>query len=76
MPLLYVVGNRGARASRLPDHRPAQAGDLLVTANGVAQLLFYLIVLVALAKPLGTFMARCTKAVPAGSIGRSAGSSA
>jgi len=37
-----------------------------VTANGVAQLLFYLIVLVALAKPLGAFMARVYEGRPCG----------
>jgi K+-transporting ATPase ATPase A chain len=37
-----------------------------VTANGVAQLLFYLVVLLALAKPLGAFMARVYEGKPCG----------
>ena len=37
-----------------------------MTANGVAQLLFYLVVLVALAKPLGAFMARVYEGRPCG----------
>jgi K+-transporting ATPase ATPase A chain len=37
-----------------------------VTANGMAQLLFYLIVLLALAKPLGAFMARVYEGRPCG----------
>ncbi|HTY81020.1 MAG TPA: potassium-transporting ATPase subunit KdpA, partial [Candidatus Bathyarchaeia archaeon] len=37
-----------------------------MTANGVAQLLFYLIVLLALAKPLGTYMARVYEGRPCG----------
>ncbi len=35
-----------------------EAGDLLMTANGIFQLVFYVVVLVALAKPLGGFMAK------------------
>ena len=37
-----------------------------MTANGVAQLLFYLIVLLALAKPLGAYMARVYEGRPCG----------
>jgi K+-transporting ATPase ATPase A chain len=37
-----------------------------VTANGIAQLLFYLVVLLALAKPLGAYMARVYESRPCG----------
>ena len=37
-----------------------------MTANGAVQLLFYLVVLVALAKPLGAYMARVYEGRPCG----------
>jgi K+-transporting ATPase ATPase A chain len=37
-----------------------------VTANGAVQLLFYLVVLLALAKPLGAYMAQVYKGRPTG----------
>ena len=37
-----------------------------MTANGVVQLLFYLVVLIALAKPLGSYMARVYENKPCG----------
>src|SRR5262245_48356290 len=42
----------------LPLRRLARAGGVLMTANGIAQCVFFLVVLIALAKPLGTFMAQ------------------
>src|SRR5205814_2156505 len=38
--------------------RPAEAGVFRMTANGILQLIFYVVVLIALAKPLGAYMAR------------------
>ena len=59
MPLLYVVGGGGVPGTAgLPGAGPAQAGALLMTANGIFQLVLYLVVLLALAKPLGAYMAR------------------
>src|SRR5262249_12061541 len=45
------------RDLRLSPRRPALAGEILMSANGYLQIVFYLAVLVALAKPLGTYMA-------------------
>ena len=42
--------------------RAALAGEIRVTAQGLLQVALYVGVLVLLAKPLGAFMARCTKA--------------
>src|SRR5262245_3403329 len=56
--------NRGLRASRVSHPRAAQAGALLVTGPGSLQLLFYLVVLIALAKPLGAYMARVYEGRP------------
>jgi K+-transporting ATPase ATPase A chain len=67
MPLLYVVG--GLVSLGLLVYlvvRAAQAGDLLVTASGVLQLVLYLVVLLALAKPLGAYMARVYMGRPIG----------
>jgi len=36
-----------------------------MTANGYLQLVFYVVVLIALAKPLGTYMARIYEGQPA-----------
>src|SRR5207237_1117692 len=44
----------------------AQAGALRMTGNGVLQLAFYTIVLLALAKPLGAYMARVYDGRPIG----------
>jgi K+-transporting ATPase ATPase A chain len=41
------------------------AGEILMTANAYLQLAFYLVVLVALAKPLGAYMARIYEGQPA-----------
>jgi K+-transporting ATPase ATPase A chain len=41
------------------------AGEILMTANGCLQLAFYLVVLIALAKPLGAYMARIYEGRPA-----------
>ena len=46
-----------ARHLRLPGGGAALSGEILMTAQGVFQVLVYLGILVALAKPLGTFMA-------------------
>jgi K+-transporting ATPase ATPase A chain len=41
------------------------AGEILMTANGYLQLAFYVVVLIALAKPLGAYMARIYEGQPA-----------
>jgi potassium-transporting ATPase potassium-binding subunit len=41
------------------------AGEILMTANGYLQLVFYIVVLIALAKPLGAYMARIYQGQPA-----------
>jgi K+-transporting ATPase ATPase A chain len=41
------------------------AGEILMTANAYLQLAFYLVVLIALAKPLGAYMARIYEGQPA-----------
>ena len=41
-----------------------------MTANGLLQLVFYVVVLVLLAKPLGAYMARVTRGGRSGSTGR------
>ena len=67
MPLLYVVGGaRVAGLAGLPGPGPAQAGALLMTANGIFQLALYVVVLLALAKPLGAYMARVYEGQPFG----------
>src|SRR5262249_40435619 len=42
---------------RLPDHRAVQAGDVRMTTLGWLQLVIYVVVLIACAKPLGAYMA-------------------
>src|SRR5437899_1073801 len=46
--------------------RAAETGDCQMTANGIAQLVFYVVVLLLLAKPLGAFMARVFENRPCG----------
>src|SRR4029434_10956385 len=48
----------GAGVVSLPHGRLTQTGAILMTFNGYIQLGLYLVVLLALAKPLGGFMAR------------------
>src|SRR4029450_10116113 len=48
----------------LPGAGASQAGVLRMTANGVLQLVFYLVVLLVLAKPLGAYMARVSEGRP------------
>src|SRR5206468_4807094 len=43
-----------------------EPGAFLMTANGVLQLALYVVVLLALAKPLGTYMARVYENRPCG----------
>src|SRR4249919_249166 len=49
----------------LPRDRSVVSGEVLMTANGYFQLVLYLVVLIALAKPLGTYMARIFEGQPA-----------
>ena len=59
MSWIYVLsGVAGARDLRLSGHRPALSGEILMSANGYLQLAFYVVVLLALAKPLGAYMAQ------------------
>ena len=47
-------------------HRHAAlSGEILMSANGYLQLAFYVVVLIALAKPLGAYMARIYEDRPA-----------
>src|SRR5262249_29371290 len=46
------------RPPRLPLRRTARSRTLLMTANGFLQVAFYVVVLTALTKPLGSYMAR------------------
>ena len=62
--LLRPRRRRHPRPLRLPLRRAAQAGDLLMTANGFLQVGLYLVVLLALAKPLGGYMARVYEGEP------------
>ena len=48
----------GRRRVRLPLLRALLRGALLMSANGIAQIVFYLAVLTALTPPLGAYMAR------------------
>ena len=57
-----LSGPRRAGHLRLPDRRAVQAGEILMSANGWLQLALYVVVLLLLAKPLGAYMARSTKA--------------
>src|SRR5262245_55580108 len=56
---------RDDRAVRLSGRGDAQAGVVRMTANGYLQLWFYIVVLLALAKPLGAYMARIYEGQPA-----------
>src|SRR5678816_1411615 len=44
----------------------AQAGEILMTMYGIAQIVFYFVVLLGLAKPLGWYMARVYEGRPCG----------
>src|SRR5713101_4843678 len=48
------------------DGRASQTGALLMTFHGILQLLLYMVVLIALAKPLGAYMARVYEGQPIG----------
>ena len=66
MSWIYVLsGTARARDLRLSGRRPALSGEILMTANGYLQLVFYVVVLIALAKPLGAYMARIYEGQPA-----------
>src|SRR4029078_3720442 len=45
--------------------RSAVSGEVLMTANGYLQLVLYVVVRLAIAKPLGTYMARIFEGQPA-----------
>src|SRR5262245_41445657 len=62
---LCAFRRRGCGALRLPRRRDAETGVVRMTANGYLQLAFYVIVLIALAKPLGAYMARIYEGEPA-----------
>src|SRR6185295_16331228 len=50
----------------LPVRGAAQTGALLMTTNGLLQIGFYFVVLLALARPLGAYMARVYEGKPFG----------
>ena len=54
---LIAIGRIGVPV-RVPGDRAIEAGVVRMTTNAFLQLAFYIVVLVALVKPLGTFMAR------------------
>src|SRR5262245_30540134 len=62
---LRAVRRRRRRALRLSRRRDAETGVVRMTTNGYVQLVFYVIVLVAFAKPLGAYMARIYEGEPA-----------
>src|SRR5262249_8540909 len=51
------AADRGAAAD-LSDGRTAEAGEVLMTANGWFQIALYFVVVLAITKPLGVYMAR------------------
>ena len=58
MTWIYVLsGLVAAGPVRLSPVRAVPAGEILMTANALLQLAFYVVVLIALAKPLGAYMA-------------------
>ena len=63
---LHRRRRRVAGSDGLPGPGAAQAGALLMTASGVFQLVLYVVVLLALAKPLGGYMARVYEGQPVG----------
>ena len=59
MPLLYIVGGLVSVGLLIYLVLALLKPELFcMTANGVLQLVFYLVVLLVLAKPLGAYMAR------------------
>ena len=66
MNWVYILsGVLAAGSVRLSRRRASLAGEILMTANGYLQLVFYVVVLIALAKPLGAYMARIYEGQPA-----------
>src|SRR5438270_9640407 len=51
-------------AARLPGVRAGQAGEVLMTAVGWAQIALFFVVVFALAKPLGAYMFRVFELTP------------
>jgi len=66
---------RGPWTSCLPNFSACKTGDILMTVNGILQIGLYLVVLLALVKPLGIYMAKVYLAGPSGSISFSVTSS-
>ena len=63
--LYMLMRGAGPRDFRLSDCRFAVSGEILMSANGYLQLIFYVVVLLALAKPLGIYMANIYEGKPA-----------
>jgi hypothetical protein len=61
----YIVGGSTVGCSCTAD-RVAQAGEILMDTFGLLQILLYLVVLLALVKPLGWYMARVYEGKPIG----------
>ena len=67
MSWVYILsGILAAAVFDLSRHRTVLPGEILMSANGYLQLVFYVVVLIALAKPLGAYMARIYEGEPAG----------
>ena len=61
---LYYCGHHIARLVCLSGARTLETGVVRMSINGVVQIVLYLVVLIALAKPLGSFMARVYQGEP------------
>jgi len=57
-PVVLYFGNYFPGTFDLLDRGTFKTGDIRMTLNGVLQIMFYIVVLTLLAKPLGAFMAR------------------
>src|SRR5262249_57955665 len=55
-----------ARPRDVPDRDGVPVGAIPMTGNGILQLVVYVVVLLALAKPLGAYMARVYEGRPCG----------
>src|SRR5512139_3914255 len=63
---LYPRGCRDGGPARLPADRAAQTGEILLDVFEPLQIVLYLLVLLALVKPLGWYMARVYEGRPVG----------
>ena len=66
MNAMYVSAGLSHWVAGLSPDCVAKAGEILMTMNGIAQIVFYFVVLLGLAKPLGWYMARVYEGRPCG----------